>query len=105
MVGEAGFASVMAESLKIYHRYLSLSKPRLKVFIDRILFESNTTNCFLAFTIESTTLKAPIAYFEGMRNCVDDFSWKVSVFSMRSLFLDYANGKQERVHFMGSYYP
>ena len=39
MVGEARVASVMVEPLMIYHRCLSMSKPRLEVFFDRILFE------------------------------------------------------------------
>ena len=33
MVGEAGVASVMAKLLTIYQRCLSMSKPRLEVFL------------------------------------------------------------------------
>ena len=78
----------MVESLTIYHRCLSMSKPRPEVFLDRILSKLKTTNCFLVFTIESPTLKAPIESFERMRNCVNDFSWTVWVFSIRFMFLD-----------------
>ena len=63
MVGEARVTSVMVESLTFYHRCLSMSKLRLEVLFDRILFELNTTNCFLAFTLERTTLKVAIEYF------------------------------------------
>ena len=71
-----------------------MSKPRLEVFLDRILFESITTKRFLAFTVEITTLKAPIEYFGRMINCVDDFSWKMWVFSISSVFLDYVDEKR-----------
>ena len=49
-------------------------QARLEVFLDRILSELKTTNYFLVFIVESTTLKAPIEYFGGMKNCTDYFS-------------------------------
>ena len=69
-------------------------QAKTRGILDRILFELKTTNWFLVFTVESTTLKALIEYFGGMRNCVDDFSWKVWVFSISSVFLDYVDEKR-----------
>ena len=74
IVSEAGVVSVMAESLTIYHKYLRMTKPRLEGFHYKILFESKTTNYFLPFIVENTTLKAPIEYYGGIKNCVDEFS-------------------------------
>ena len=71
-----------------------MSKQRLEVFLNKILFELKTTNCFLAFIVESTTLKAPIEYFGGIKNYVDDFSREVWVSSIRSVFLDYIDEKK-----------
>ena len=67
-------AIVVAESLTICHRCLSISKPRLDVFLDRIIYELTTINRFLLFIVESTTLETHIESLIGMKNCVDDFS-------------------------------
>ena len=96
MNDEARVASVMM-SLTIYHRCLSMSKSRLEIFLDRIMFELKTTNVFFAFTVENTTLKTPIEYFGGMTNCFDDLSSKVWVFSVRSMFVDHVNEKKEYI--------
>ena len=97
MVGDAGVVSVMAASLMTYHRCLSMSKLRLEVFLDRVLSKLKTSNYFLAFSVESTTLKSPFECFGGMRNCVNDFSWKVWLFSISFVFLDYVDEKKKYI--------
>ena len=71
IVDEAEVASVMSQSMMIFHRFLCMNKLRLGVFLNRIYFELKTLSNFFTFSVESYTSKAPVESLRRMRNYVD----------------------------------